>query len=467
MLQNFRTRAIHALGGGHLLAGVSPAEASQALSGQKPLANVPITGIPAWSTRSHSHQQSRLLKILAILFVAFLAWASLFSLDKVTRGGGRVLPSVQNQVVQHLEGGIIQQILVTEGQRVKKGQVLFRLANASTGAEFASAQTDLVAKKISLARMDAQIAGFTSFTVPADLVKQAPDIAAAEVALFNSQRDQRSQQSGIIGEQAQVRRAEITGLQARLTNLHGEEKLLVEQLGKLERAFQADAISERDVLDKRSALASLRTRIADVANQIPQTYAQLSETTARRGEVTTRSMQEIKEKAAILRLELAKTGEQFTAIQDKSTREDIRAPMDGIVNKLYIQTVGGVLRPGEPIAEIVPVDKLVMIEARIMPKDRGNIWPGLPATVKISAYDSAIYGGLEAKVLDVSPDVIQDPKGEVYYRVRLRADTSAFGSAKPVIPGMTAEVNIRSGHQTVLDYIIGPLIRIRDSALRE
>lgn len=117
--------------------------------------------------------------------------------------------------------------------------------------------------------------------------------------------------------------------------------------------------------------------------------------------------------------------------------------------------------------EIVPADKLVVIEARVAPRDRGNIWPGLPAVAKISAYDSAIYGGLDATVDDISPDAIQDPKGELYYRVRLRADTGRFGPEKPVLPGMTAEVDIRSGHQSILDYILGPFIRIRDGALRE
>ena len=178
-------------------------------------------------------------------------------------------------------------------------------------------------------------------------------------------------------------------------------------------------------------------------------------------------MEDVKGKAAILRMELAKADETLNAARDKSTREEIRAPLDGIVNKLYLQTVGGVIRPGEPVAEIVPVDKVVTIEAHIAPRDRANVWPGLPARIKISAYDSAVYGGLNATVSDVSPDVIQDPKGEAYYRVRLRADTSDFGPKRPVIPGMTAEVNIVAGKQTILDYILGPLIQIRDSALRE
>lgn len=466
-LAHLRDRVICALGGANLLEGATGREAQAAFAGQMPVENSAIGRIAPWSARERTDRQGHMLKMLLAFTVVFLLWASFFSVDKVTRGNGRVLPSVQNQVVQHLEGGIVKQILVQEGQRVHKGEVLMRIVNAYTGAEFENARTEVVAKKITLARMDAEVSGARDFIVPADLAKQAPEIAASEVALFHSRQTQRGQEAGIIDEQARAHRAEIGSLRARLTNMRGEERLMMEQLGKLERAYQEDAISERDVLDKRAALLSLRTRIADVQNQIPQTAAELGESAARRNEIWTRTMEDTKEKAAQLRLDLAKAGEQFGAARDKATREEVRAPMDGIVNKLYVQTVGGVIRGGDPIVEIVPVDKVVMVEAHVAPRDRGNIWPGLPATIKISAYDSAIYGGLEGKVLEVSPDVVQDSKGEVYYRVRLRADTTSFGEGKPVIPGMTAEVNIRSGRQTILDYILGPLIRLRDGALRE
>ena len=401
------------------------------------------------------------------LVAAFMLWSMLAPLSSATTANGIVSPDTGRKTVQHLEGGIVQQLLVHEGERVRKGQVLMRLANITTGTEFATSQTDVIAKKITLARMEAEISGAGSFTVPEELAKAVPAIAAGEVALFNSRRAQRSQQAGIISQQARGRRAEVASLHARLGNLHKEESLMLQQLDKLERAYREEAISEREVLDKRQALASLRTRMADVEMQIPQSAAQISEAEARRGEVWTHDMEDTKTRAATLRLELAKADEQYSAAQDKTSREEIRAPMDGVVNKLYVQTVGGVVRSGEPIAEIVPVDRLVMVEAHVAPKDRGNIWPGLPAQIKISAYDSAIYGGLDGKVLDISPDVMQDPKGEAYYRVRLRADTASFGPSKPVIPGMTAEVNIRSGSQTILDYILGPLIRIRDEALRE
>ncbi len=464
---SIRDRIICALGGASLFEGVKGSEAQAAFAGRMQTANSPIAGVVPWSARQRTDKQWKMLKYLGIVTVIFLVWATFFSVDKVTRGAGRVLPSVQNQVVQHLEGGIVKEILVREGMRVRKGQVLMRVENAYTGAEFENARTEVIAKKITLARMDAEVSGARNFVVPEELARLAPEIAASEVSLFHSRQAQRGQQTGIIDEQSRARRAEISSLNARLANLRGEERLMMTQLDKLERAYAEEAISEREVLDKRAALLSLRTRIADVQNQIPQTAAALGESAARRNEVWTREMEETKEKAAQLRLELAKADEQFTAAQDKETREEVRAPMSGIVNKVYVQTVGGVIRGADPLVEIVPVDKMVMVEARIAPRDRGDIWPGLPATIKISAYDSAVYGGLEGKVVDVSPDIVQDSKGEVFYRVRLSADTTTFGAGKPVIPGMTAEVNIRSGKQTILDYILGPFIKIRDSALRD
>lgn len=466
-LSHLRDRLICALGGASLFEGVSGREAQAALAGKAGTKGAAIGTLAPWSARERTDGHGRLLKLLGLFTIVFLVWATFFSVDKVTRGAGRILPSVQNQVVQHLEGGIVKEILVREGQRVRKGQVLMRVENAYTGAEYQNARTDVVAKKITLARMDAEVSGAPDFVVPDELARQAPEIAASEVSLFRSRRAQRGQETGIIDEQSRAHRAEIGSLNARLSNLRTEERLMLDQLGKLERAYSEEAISEREVLDKRAALLSLRTRIADVQNQIPQSSAQLSESAARRTEIGTRDMQDTKEKATQLRLELAKADEQFGAARDKATREEVRAPMDGIVNKLYVQTEGGVIRGGEPLAEIVPVDKVVMVEARITPRDRGNIWPGLPATIKISAYDSSIYGGLEGSLIDVSPDVVQDQKGDIYYRIRLRADTSKFGKDKPVIPGMTAEVAIRSGRQTILDYILGPIIQIRDGALRE
>ena len=241
----------------------------------------------------------------------------------------------------------------------------------------------------------------------------------------------------------------------------------VTQLGKYEKALAADAISEHDVTERRMSLQQLRTRIADAANSIPQTRAAIAEAESRRRETWARFVSEGSEKAAALRLELSRAGQALGAYKDRQAREDIRAPMDGVVNKIVVQTVGGIAKAGEPLFEIVPVEQSVMIEARVAPKDRGRIRAGLPALVKISAYEFANYGGLDARVVDISPDVLQDSKGETYYRVRLRADTRKFGKDKPVMPGMTAEVDIRAGSQTVMDYILSPIRGVGDNAFRQ
>ena len=466
-LVGIRDRIIQKMGGAFLYENVSSRELANAFSGKVMGISDQETTLKPWSGRIKTRGTSRLLVVLGVMIVSFLSWASVFEIEKVTRGSGRVLPSVQNQVIQHLEGGIVQQILVQEGQRVEKGQILMLVKNQITASDLENARIDVTAKKIMLARMDAEVGGARYFVTPPALAALAPEIARSEEALFASRIQQRGSVDGIANGEANAKRAQLASLNARLANLRSEEALLMVQLGKLERAYQAEAISERDVLDKRSALLSLRTRIADVQNQIPETRAQISSASARQGEVWTRMVQETEEQASRLRLELAKADEAMLAFQDKAQREEIRAPMDGVVNKLFIQTVGGVIRGGEPLAEIVPVDKIIMIEARIAPKDRGEVWEKLPASIKISAYDSAVYGSLTGQVYDVSPDVLQDPRGEPYYRARLRADATNFGNGRPVLPGMTAEVNILSGKQTILDYILGPLIRIKNSALRE
>jgi adhesin transport system membrane fusion protein len=420
-----------------------------------------------WSMRVDTNPARKMLAILGVATLLFLGWASLFSIDQITRGSGRVLPSVQNQLVQHLEGGIVGQILVREGDRVREGQVLLRLANRFTGAELANAQTDVTAKRIALARMEAEARGANDFAASPELAARAPEIAASEEVLFRSRRNAIDQQLSVADDQIRATRAELATLRARLDNLRSEERLQLTQLAAFEKALAADAISANEVLERRTSLQQLRTRLADVSNAIPQSLAEMAEAEGRRRETWAKFVSENSEKAAALRLELSKAGEALGAYRDRRTRQDVRAPLSGIVNKLFVQTVGGVARAGEPLIEIVPVEKAVMVEARIAPKDRSRVWPGQPAVVKLSAYDFAVYGGLDASVLDVSPDVLQDPKGEVFYRVRLRADTAKFGSDKPVIPGMTAEVNIRSGRQTIMQYLLAPVHNVADNALRE
>jgi membrane fusion protein, adhesin transport system len=420
-----------------------------------------------WSTRLRVEPSKRLMRTIWVTSALFVVWAATFSVERVTHAEGRVIPSLQNQVVQHLEGGIVAELRVREGDRVRKGDLLMRISNEFTTADVNNARTDVVSMQIALARLEAEARGDATFTVDPELARQAPDMAKSEEGLFAARRTQLMGDTAVFSSQAQMHRSEIDAIQVRLRNLAAEERIQRERLSLLEGALAADAASRAEVLDRRSQLEQLRTRIADAQTSLPQVRAQAAEVESRRGAAIAEFRSKSEEAAAKIRVDLAKAREGLTAFNDREDRTDVRAPIDGVINKIIVQTVGGVVRGGDPLMEIVPTDKTVLIEARLRPQDRGDVWPGQPASVKITAYDSTVHGTLKANVLEISPDAIQDPKGESYFRVRLRADAALFGATKPVMPGMTANVDIQAGKRTILAYLAAPVEKVSENALRE
>lgn len=436
-------------------------------SSKTPREDLSLHSAGPWSARLQTQPSARLLRTLAITTTAFLAWAAAFQLDSVTRASGRVIPSVQNQMVQHLEGGIVSEILVREGQRVKKGDLLVKISDQFGRADASNARTDVVSKQLMLARLEAEARGASDFEPDPAIAKQAPNIADSERALFYARRNQLREELSVIQSQASGHRSELAAIEARIKNLRTEEQTQRERLTLLEGALAADAASRQEVLDRRASLEQLRTRITDSATAMPQIRAQAQEAENRAASTRARFIAEAEQAASELRVELEKARQGLTAFDDRSQRSEVRAPMDGIVNKLFVQTVGGVIRGGDPLIEIVPVDQQIVIEARLRPQDRADVWPGQDAKVKISAYDYTTHGTLDGKVLEISADALQDQKGETYFRVRLSADGAGFGAEKPVTPGMTADVDILSGRRTILAYLVSPVQNATATALRE
>ncbi len=420
-----------------------------------------------WSARLRTEPSRRLLRTMWMSSAVFLAWAALFQVDKVTHATGRVIPSVENQVVQHLEGGIIAEVLVREGERVRAGQVLMRISDQFNTADVNNATTDVVSRQIRLARLVAEIAGAANFEVDPALAAQAPHIAASETGLFSARRSQLNQELAVIDSQIRAHNSEIASIEARLQSLRAEEQIQRERMTLLEAAAARDAASRQEVLDRQATVEQLRTRISDSQTSIPQIRAQAAEAASRAASARARFIAEAEQEAAELRVELAQAEQSLTAFADRTARAEVRAPMDGVIKEIFVQTVGGVIRGGDPLIEITPLDERILIEARLPPQDRADVWPGQEATVKISAYDFATFGGLDALVVDISPDAIQDPQGEAYFRVRLSADGSSFGEDRPVIPGMTADVDIRAGRRTILSYLISPIQDVTERAMRE
>lgn len=426
-----------------------------------------ITGFAAQAERLESRTGRVLLISIAAVMVIFLVWASIFELDQVTRADGRVLPSARTQIVQHYEGGIVNEIIAQEGQLVRKGDLLLRIQNQMSQAELVNTTWELLSKKAEIERRRAEANNDKIISFSDTLSERAPKLTLEQTALFNTRRAELTQELAVLDDQIRKRSAELQEARNRLVNLRKEEVLLRQRLAQVQKLVSMDAGSEAQLIEVKTKLQQLISRISDTRFQIPQLDAALSENRNRRKQRVAEFQSQAQEEIVNLQIAIAKLEEAISAFQDRSARTDVRAPITGVINTLFVTTLGGVVQPGEDLMEIVPNDDAVFMEARLRPSDRGDVWPGLPAVVKITAYDYSIYGGLDGTLEDISADVLQDEQGQSYYRIRLKADTASFGAEKPVIPGMTAQIDILSGRNTILDYLLKPIVKLRDNALRQ
>lgn len=426
-----------------------------------------VTGFAAQAERLESRTGKVMLILIAAVMIIFLAWAATFELDQVTRAEGRVLPSARKQIVQHYEGGIVNEIVVSEGELVRKGDLLLRIENQMSQAELVNTTWELLSKKAEIERRRAEASAAKTVAFSAELIERAPKLTQEQTALFNTRNNELKQELAVLDDQIRKRSGEYQEARTRLGNLRKEEVLLRQRLAQVEKLVAMDAGSEAQLIDVKTKLQQLISRISDTRYQIPQLEAALSENRNKRKQRVAEFQSQAQEEIVNLQIAIAKLEEASSAFQDRSARTDVRAPITGVINTLFVSTLGGVVQPGEDLLEIIPNDDAVLMEARLRPSDRGDVWPGLPAVVKITAYDYSIYGGLDGSLEDISADVLQDEQGQAYYRIRLKADTASFGDDKPVIAGMTAQIDILSGRNTILNYILKPIVKLRDNALRQ
>lgn len=366
-----------------------------------------------------------LLLLVAVLGAGGV-WASNATLDEVTVGHGVVIPSSREQVIQSLEGGILSELHVHEGDIVDKGQVLLRIDDTRYTASLREGLARERALRAAIARLRAE-AGGGELSFPAGVPAELVDL---ETELYRSRKH---------------------ALDERLAAIRRSLRLADEELQMTAPLVKEGVVSEVEVLRLRRQVNELRGQIED-----------------RRNSFRADARAELAEKEA----ELASVRQVNAARQDQVQRTVIRAPMRGTVKNVKVTTVGGVIRPGMEIMEIVPLDDRLLVEARIRPSDVAFLHPGLPATVKVTAYDFSIYGGLEGELEHISADTITDEDNprERFYRALVRTDQSHLRGKDgplPIIPGMTTTVEFLTGHKTVMDYILKPLLKARQNALRE
>jgi HlyD family type I secretion membrane fusion protein len=370
-------------------------------------------------------------------------------------------------VIQHLEGGIVSDILVREGQLVQPGDTLMRIENSFSSAELSQTRLEITAIRARSIRLEAEVAGAESVTFEQGLELAIPDIVRRERELFASRRQSHLAEMQILRSQLQQKELELSELETRWTNTQRERELVRERVESMRRLAERGAVSNNALLEEERILQQIETRLSDLLFSVPRTEAAAEEIRQRIEEARLGFREKAQEDLIAAAFEMANLQEAVNAMQDRSARSDVTAPVAGIVNTLFVSTIGGVVRPAEPLIELVPADAAVVVEARLSPADRAEIWPGLPAVLKITAYEFSVYGGLQGRIAEISPDALTDENGEPYFRVRLEAEAGGFGPDLPIVPGMTADVDIITGERTVLDTILSPVRNLADNALRQ
>ena len=411
-----------------------------------------------------------LLSVTIALFIfIFIVWANFAVLDEVTRGQGQIVPSSKVQVIQNLEGGIVAEIMAREGQVVEKDAVLVRIDNALAESNYREAKSRLSTLSATAVRLQAEIDGNPP-VFPDPLKEDAPDAVSYEENQYKIRKDQQTAQLSVQNAQAQQKRQEVSELRSRLSQLEDSLRVVREELNMTRPLVAQGVVSKVDALRLEGQVSELEGEVRTIKLSIPRAQTAAQEIEGRIAESKAAFRAEAAAQLSDVQGEIRSLQELLTAGKDRVTRTLVRAPVRGTVKQLMVNTVGGVIQPGQEIAEVVPIDDTLLIEARVKPKDIAFIRPEQEANIKITAYDFSIYGGLKGVVENISADTITDEKGESFYRVYLRTNENALTRGEeilPIIPGMTATVEILTGRKTVFSYLMKPILKARNNALTE
>ncbi|CAN8140996.1 HlyD family type I secretion periplasmic adaptor subunit [Thiomicrorhabdus sp. 6S2-11] len=408
----------------------------------------------------------RMLYMIFITIILLIIWAANANLDEITRGFGKVIPSQKLQVVQSLDGGVIQEILVAEGQTVEKGDVLLRIDATRSQSSFYENEAQSLALRSEIIRLKA-LTDDTRLVFPENLIEDAPDIVEREKRLYTSNLSELKQQKNILESQLFQRRQALREAQAAQAQHIQSISLLSKELDATRPLLRSGAVSQVEILRLERELNSLKGDLAQTKALISRNQGAINEAQNKIDELKASSQKRWREELTEASTKLSTLQQAAKGLKDVVAQTEIRAPIKGKVQRLLATTVGGVLAPGQPALEIVPTDDTLIVEAKISPKDIAFIRVGQEATVKFSAYDFAIYGGMSATVSQISADTITDEKDETYYLVKLKNDSAHLSEELEIIPGMTVQADIITGKKTVLEYLFKPILRASSEAMTE
>lgn len=421
-------------------------------------------------------------------FIVAIIWASWAQLDEVTSGQGKVIPSRQLQVVQNLEGGIVKEVFVHEGDIVQIGQELMRIDDTRFRSDFREREQELVSLKGDVARLIAEMASVKvlaeskrpwreqiTITVqpivfPEGYAQVFPEYARRQTNARDESLNNLRNQLFIMTQQIEQKESEIIEINAKIRTLSRSVDLASQELSMNRPLAKEGIVPQVELIKLERQVNEMRGELENTRLLLPKQDLFLKEAILKRVDIALKFRVDSQNELEDKQNKLEQLTEGQVGLKDRVARTSVLSPVKGTIKTIKVNTVGGVVQPGMDLVEVVPLEDNLLVEARVLPKDIAFLRPGLPAVVKITAYDFAIYGGLKGTLEHISADTIQDEKGNAFYLVRVRTDRSFLGDASkplPIIPGMMANVDIITGKKSVLDYILKPILRARYTALRE
>ena len=417
-------------------------------------------------SRSKTQRAQKIVRTAALIVVLLIVWASLATVDEVTRGDGKVIPSRQLQLVQSLDGGVVTAILVREGDVVEQDQLLLKIDETRATSGVRESAANSFALRARQARLRALSDG-SAFQPPPTTSEDEKSIVSGERRLYEQRMFELSNLVGINRQQLEQRQQELSEMRARKSSAERSVELTQQELSKTKPLLASGAVSEVDILRLERDVGRLRGDVEQASAQIARVQASIGEAQRKIQETEFAFRNEARRDLADVMGKLNALTEGAVALNDRVDKSQIKSPVRGRVQRLLANTVGGVVQPGKDLVEIVPLDDALVLEAKVQPKDIAFIHPGQAATVKFTAYDFSIYGGMSAVVENISPDTIVDERGNAFYLVRVRTTQAKFSEKMPIIPGMTAEVDILTGAKTVMSFLLKPVLKGKAYALSE
>lgn len=409
-------------------------------------------------------------KIIFLFFTACIIWASFAELQQITKGIGKVKTSTHLQTINNFEGGIVKEILVHNDQAVSQGQVLLRLDTTISESKYRQDSENFYRLLAEAERLHAQISNMNSFIPSQELILNAPNLVAREQGRFQSNIQKKRSEINIARKDHQIKWQELNESIAKLIDAKEQYQITSEQV-KITKPLADKKIYSRmdylkgmrDLSDQKAQVNLLRVTVERQKAAVEQAKERLQQVPIRYHDEDLNELREIEER-------LAGARQAKTIALDRVTRTKVRSPITGVVRDLKAKSIGSTVQPGEALLDIVPLDDTLVVEAQISPSNIGFIRTGMPATIKVTTFDFSNYGGLDGVIEEISPDTITDNQEQAYYRVLLRTNSNVLvkdGVAHRILPGMQVEVNILSGHKSVMGYLLKPFTRALQNSLSE